>query len=755
MLAIAFILADLLLPVRPGIEYAPVVLARDGSVIHTFLTKDEQWRFDTKLDEITPELKQAIIYKEDKYFRYHPGINIFAIGRAAVNNIFYLKRTSGASTITMQVARMLQPKKRTYVNKGVEMLRALQLELHYSKDEILQMYLNLVPYGSNVQGVKAASIIYFNKLPNQLSLAEITALSIIPNRPNSLVLGRDNAAIVIQRNKWLKRFESDKLFASATIGDALDEPLNAYRHNAPDVAPQFAWRMRRQQPGVTQIRTTIDPMVQQKAYDLTYGYSQALRLHGIYNASVIVIDNRTMEVKAYIGSSDFGDKAHHGEVDGVKAIRSPGSTLKPLLYGMCMDMGIVTPKTTIADVPINIDGYIPENYDLQFRGNITTEEALKNSLNIPAVKLLHSAGVKSFTAKLTDAGFLSIWTKRNKLGLSMILGGCGVQLDELSALYASFANAGMYRPLRFTIDDSTGAKRQKATKILSPEASYMMTGILRELHRPDLPNLYEQAASVPKIAWKTGTSYGRKDAWSIGYNQRYTMGVWIGNFDGIGVAGLNGAGTATPLLFQLFNAIDRSASVEWKIKTEDLGYRLVCRETGKLPNDYCTSQVMDYYIPGTSSTERCAHQVPVWLSPDEGISYCTSCLPDAGYKTKSYPNIPAELAAWYDQSHTAYEKIPKHNPECGRVFDGRSPIITSLTNKLSYIIVDKESQQLQLKCNTANDVKQVYWYINDNFYASATPAEKKFFIPSTPRVKISCTDDKGRNTDIEIKVKFL
>jgi penicillin-binding protein 1C len=222
-----FLLADFAFPVNMDVEYTPLVKARDSSVLHTFLTRDGQWRFKTQLNEITPELEKAIVYKEDKYFRYHPGINVPAICRAGVNNLWYRKRTSGASTITMQVARMLHPKRRTYINKFLEMFRALQLELHYSKDEILQAYLNIIPYGSNIQGVKAASLLYFNKQPNQLSVAEITALSIIPNKPNSLVIGKDNAKIVLQRNEWLKRFRKDKVFSEVLIRDALDEPLNA------------------------------------------------------------------------------------------------------------------------------------------------------------------------------------------------------------------------------------------------------------------------------------------------------------------------------------------------------------------------------------------------------------------------------------------------------------------------------------------------------------------------------------------------
>ena len=762
-MALLFVLLDRLTPINTNVPFATIVEAKDGAVLHAYIARDQQWRIKTRLDEITPELRKAIVFKEDKHFYSHPGINPLAIGRAIINNIFHLKRTSGASTITMQVARLLDPKPRTYVNKGVEMFRATQLEVHYSKEEILQLYLNLVPYGSNIQGVKAAALLYFNKMPDQLSLAEITSLSIIPNRPNSMVMGKDNARIVKERNKWLVRFQAENVFPKSVINDALNEPLTAYRHSAPNGVPQFAQRMKSGYPGRLEIHTALDGKLQQKAETIVSNYVNQLKLHNINNAAVLVVDNKTHEVVCYVGSSDFSDRFHYGQVDGVRALRSPGSTLKPLLYGLSFDRGFVTPKTVMADVPINIKGYTPENYGRLFRGNVTVEFALSNSLNIPAVKLLDKEGVDSFESKLADGGVTSIWQKRDKLGLSIILGGCGVRLDELTALYTSFANDGRYSPLQFVLSDSavgavknkTAAPQIKGTQILSPSANYMLTRILCELHRPDLPNAFDEAQGIPRIAWKTGTSYGRKDAWSIGYNKRYTIGVWLGNFSGIGVPELSGASTATPLLFQLFNAIDYNAANDWLEPPADLSFRLVCSETGKVPNEFCHSQVMDYYIPGVSGNEKCDHLKEVWLSADEKYSYCTSCLPPNGYKTKLLANTSAELAAYYDAGHIAYPKLPPHNPACTRMFQGQPPQITSLTNGMTYLIADKGQQKLQLSCNAGSDVQKVYWYVNDQFYAETKAGEKIFFNAATPVIKISCTDDKGRNTNIQIKVRFI
>lgn len=755
-LFLLFLIADLIFPVKTKIEYAPLVRSRDSTVLYAFLTKDEQWRMFTTIDEITPELSKAIIFKEDKYFYRHPGINPAAVIRAAFHNLTQGRRTSGASTITMQVARMLYPKKRSYVNKLIEMFRALQLEFHFSKKEILQMYLNMVPYGSNIQGVKAAALLYFHKSPDQLSLAEITALSIIPNRPNFLVIGKNNDRITTLRNIWLNRFEEAGLFPAPTIADARQEPLTAYRTTAPRHAPQFALRMRRSFPDMQNILTTIDADIQQKVTELTAQYSHSLRLHQIYNAAVIVVDNRNREVLAYLGSADFFDRQHAGQVDGVRALRSPGSTLKPFLYGLAFDKGIATPRKMISDIPTDFNGYTPENYDLNFRGNISVGDALRQSLNIPAVKLLSRIGVGEFVRNMHTAGFDAVWQARQKMGLSMILGGCGVRLASMAALYAALANQGQYYALQWLMPLSDSARQQDSTvQILSPESAYMVTEILRELQRPDLPNANVSALNIPRIAWKTGTSYGRRDAWSIGYNQRYTIAVWLGNFSGQGAAELSGAATATPLLFQLFNAIDRHAGSNTIDAPPGLHSRYVCSMSGMIPSQHCTDLVMDTYIPGVSDNRPCQHLKTVYLSEDEQFSYCTSCLPATGYKTKLYPNIDPELAAFYDQRHIIYDKIPEHNPSCSRYFGGAAPQINSLTNDATYLITDKGKQQLQLSCAAAGDVTKVYWYVNDRFIGSGGSREKIMFLPEAGRIKISCTDDKGRSSSIYVTVKFI
>ena len=747
-----FLLLNKLFPLPDKIEYSTIVLDSKGTVIHAFLTHDQQWRMKTELNEISPTLKKTLIYKEDKYFYHHFGVNPFAMARALVMNVLHLKRTSGASTITMQVARMMEPKKRTYLNKVTEIFRAFQLEWKYSKSEILQLYFNMVPYGSNVQGVKSASILYFKKNPDHLSLAEITALSIIPNRPSSLRLGQNNDMIVKERNKWLKRFGSDKLFSSKQIEDALSEPLDAKRGEAPNLAPHLSAKLNKT-VHTDIIRTNLQMNMQLKLENMVSEYVKNLNSLDIRNAAVVVIDNKTHNVIAYIGSADFADKTDGGQVNGADAVRQPGSALKPLMYGLCFDNGVLTPKTVLTDVSININGYQPENYDRKFNGYVTVEHALENSLNIPAVKSLNELGTEKLITSLEQCNFRQIRKDAKKLGLSMILGGCGVTLEEMTGLYSTFANGGVY--VKPNLMQGTNKTKQDTMRILSASADFMITDILSRVTRPDLPAIWGSSMHLPKIAWKTGTSYGKRDAWSLGYNKNYTVGVWVGNFSALGVPELSGANIATPLLFRIFNTIDYNSTNEWYNMPKECGLRLVCSETGKVPNDFCTATVMDYFIPLVSPSTLCDNMKEVSISADEKISYCKNCVPEAGYKKKMYKIVPPDMQAYFDENRIAYEKIPPHNPACDKIFVEGAPTISFPKNGTEYYIDKKKPEPLQLNCTVTNEVKTVYWYVNNKFLKESDAHKKEFFTPEEGTVKISCTDDKGRNSNIWIKVKYV
>jgi penicillin-binding protein 1C len=422
-----------------------------------------------------------------------------------------------------------------------------------------------------------------------------------------------------------------------------------------------------------------------------------------------------------------------------------------LLYGLAFDKGIATPKNSILDVPINFDGYQPENFDQEFHGKVTYGYALANSLNIPAVKILDEIGAGSMIESLKKCQFKTITKKSKELGLSLILGGCGVSLEELTALFSAFGTEGNYSPLNYTSD----IKKLTKTRILSPEANYLVTSILAQITRPDLPNNFNYTYHLPKIAWKTGTSYGKKDAWSIGYNIDFTVGVWLGNFDGTGVPEISGANIATPLLFEIFNAMAYNQPDNWFKEPKTLKGRVVCLETGDLPNQFCNHFGTELYIPELSHNRKCDHLKQVFCDNTLKISFCTSCKPIEAVDTSWVPNMEPELLAYYQSKKIGYKKPFPHNPKCSRIFEEQSLKITFPVNKSTYFVNPTEKQKLTLTCQTSNEIEKVYWYANDRFLGQRKPSETILYDPQPGKNTIFCLDDKSHSNKIEIVVKLV
>lgn len=750
IIAISFLVLNHLYPLLVNVDYSTIITDKDDQLLHAYLSNDDKWRMKTELQEISPTLKKAIIYKEDKYFYKHFGVNPFAIIRALTNNVLKGKRTSGASTITMQVARLLHPKPRTYKNKLVEIFRATQLEIAYSKDEILQLYLNIVPYGGNIEGVKAAALIYCNKAPNHLSLAEITTLSIIPNRPTSLRPGKNDAYLMQERNKWLQRFKQDNLFQTTIIDDALEEVFLAHRYPIPKKAPHLARKLIKEQPKAHHIKSTLNTSFQTNIEDIVKNYSRKLNNYGIQNAAVLVVDNTSNEVLAYVGSADFYNDEDGGQVNGIEAIRSPGSTLKPLIYAMGFDAGIISPKLKVEDFPVDFSGYSPTNYSDTYSGMVTVEQALKLSLNVPAVQVLNSIGVSTLIEKLGKMEFEQITKDEQKLGLSLALGGCGVRLSELTAMYSAFANKGQYQSLKFLKDTAVS---NITTQIVSKPAAYLVTDVLQNLNRPDFNNNLGNIANLPNIAWKTGTSYGRKDAWSIGYNSTYTVGIWVGNFSGKGVPELTGADMATPLLFSVFQQIAKNNG-EWNFPPKELKHTWVCSETGHLSSEKCEHQILDFHLPLVTKQTTCKHLIDVVVNKDATISYCKHCAPNM-HLTKTYNNYSPAQIAFYESNNTPYQKIPPHNGNCERYYANESLKIISPKANVDYYFLKDDNNEILLQSHIAAGVEQVHWYINDSYFTSSNRSEATFFKPNTGKNKITCVDDKGRSSSLFIDVFYL
>ncbi|MBU3741929.1 MAG: penicillin-binding protein 1C [Candidatus Kapabacteria bacterium] len=738
---------DVAFPFRPAVQSGTLITDNDGKTLTAFLSPDEKWRFPMRIADVSPVLIKAVILKEDSRFRWHPGVDPLAILRAAIANVTQGRRASGASTITMQVARLLETRPRTLWSKLVEAVHAMQLELHYSKDEILEMYLWLVPYGGNVEGIRAASMLYLGTTPDKLSVAEATTLLIVPNRPTSLRLGGNATHLRRARNAWIDRLLEHDVIDRAAAAAARSEPVVLARTPTPRQAWHLSVRLAHRLTQRSEIRTTINGLQQQAIEALTKQHVNRLRMLGITNASVIVVENATRSVVAYVGSANPADVVSSGQVDGVQAVRSPGSTLKPFIYAAAVDRGLMTPRTMVEDVPINLDGYAPENFDRRFLGAMSMQQALATSRNVPAVTTLQRLGIDAFTDILGKARVSTITGRR--LGLSLALGGCGMRLDELTGLYAAFACGGTWKPLRWTVDGTV----HDSAQLMSAAAAYMISEVLTTPSRPDLPNGFDASANLPRIAWKTGTSYGRRDAWSIGYNRRYTVGVWVGNFDGSGNEHLTGSQSATPLLFDVFNTIDRSQDARWLKRPSSLDTRFVCAMSGLPPADSCTDQVVDAFIPRVSPATRCDHQREMYVNPDRSVSYCTMCLPATGWKRSMELNMPPPVLSYMRAQGLTLRTPPPHEPSCTRVFEGDMHITAPVDGK-TYVL--EKATETQLRCDVVapTDATMLYWFIDDVF-VTATPSGGSIFItPEAGRRTVECVDDRGRRARTTFTVKF-
>ncbi|MEM6265154.1 MAG: penicillin-binding protein 1C [Bacteroidota bacterium] len=746
-----FIVADLIFALPTPKSYSQVIYAADSTLQCAYLSSDDKWRLKTTLEDVNEDMVTAIIQKEDRFFYYHPGINPVAIIRALVGNLLSGQRTSGASTITMQVARLREPAPRTYAAKFREMFRAFQLEWHYSKAEILEMYLSYLPYGGNIEGVHAASYLFFDRPPHKLSLSQAVLLAVIPNRPNSLRLDRHPEMAKEARDKWLLRFKQEHIFSATTIQTALYEPVPSTRLRLTPKTPHLCQYLRQKYPERTEVYSSLRPDIQQRTGRLLQNHLRRVSAQGVSNGALLIIDNRSLEVVAYHGSGDFYDEESFGQVDGIHALRSPGSALKPFVYGLGFDLGLVTPASRLLDVPSTYQGFDPVNYDRTFRGQTTLRYALSHSLNIPVVRLGREMGLEPVLNHLERNGFSSLNDQRKRLGLSVVLGGCGVTLEELAHAYTVFARGGQLGKLTYTPKQEIAQERT----VSSEGAAYLVTNILSGIERPDLPKRYLEDSNLPKIAWKTGTSYGRRDAWSIGFSRRYTVGVWMGNFDGRGVPEMSGSSMAVPLMLDVFNSIDYQPKERGFPIPPGVQPRIVCAHSGMLPGPDCKHQQPDLFLAGISSLAECNRHRSVFIASDSSLSYCTGCLPDSGFIKAIYPDYEPELVLWFGQNAVAFEKIPPHNPLCKAHFSGTGPQILSPSPEVTYYLEKGRVQEILLQAAADPGVNKLYWYVNGRLLQEALPGEQVFFAPTGKSLHVVCLDDRGRKGEVTVEVAYF
>ena len=788
---------------------SPIVLDRNGEWLRAFLAADGMWRMPEVVTDssqsspyanvkrenikegVSPLLHQAMLTSEDRWFYYHWGINPVSIAAALYDNLTAGKVVRGGSTITMQLARLMEPKDRNVPNKLCEMFRALQLELTYSKSEILTFYFNMLPYGGNIVGTAAASQFYFNKPQHLISLGEAALLAAIPNSPERLRPDRFPENARKAREKVLNQLLIRQQISEQQWREALQEPIPTKRYPLPFKSPHLARmlvRGKRQSSEPTtdsRIYTTIDAKVQETALRILREYldtslADVVRHRLPSTGAVVVMDTQSRHVLAMVGSHDFFDREASGQINGTLAPRSPGSALKPFVYALAIEQGLVTPETLLFDVPVTYAGYEPVNYDGKYSGYVTTRQALARSLNVPAVNL--NARLENYTlhAFLKQAG-ISTLAPAKKYGLSMVLGGCEVNLLELTTLYAGLANMGAFAPYQLTLPQpinkqnrqgavpSDFAERKRVPKrLFCPGTSFIITEMLTTSQLPantvKNPEAFESTMNLPKIAWKTGTSYGHRDAWCIGYSPKLTIGVWLGNFDGKGLSMMSGTDAATPILFALFTALTGQDTHRWFTKPEQLKTRQVCTLSGAPVSPHCPTRKSDVYIPGISPVATCTMHKRVYIDETTGYSLCSHCrnlhktASQKRDKTIIFEEWPAEAATWLAKNGFAVPVLPEHNPLCNGAIAGTAPIILSPTKDTVYYIragVPLENQKIRLSASASNRTQELFWFLDGELIFKGNAGQQYWLTPIKGKHLLTCVDAEGRSVSLPLRISMI
>ena len=661
-------LADRLWPLPlPKDDLARVVLAEDGTPLWRFADANGVWRYPVSTDEVSAYYLDALLTYEDRWFFRHPGVNPLALGRAAWQNLTGGRVLSGGSTLSMQVARLLDPHERTLTGKVRQLWRTAQLEWHLSKDQILNLYLNRAPFGGTLQGVAAASWAYLGKSPQHLTHSEAALLAVLPQAPSRLRPDRHPARAQVARDKVLRRVAEYRVWPQTAVDEALQEPLLLAPRLEPSLAPLLARRLNRPHSPPL-IRTTLDANLQRRLEDLLLGWRARLPDHT--SAAIVVVETENMAVRAYLGSVDINDTRRFGHVDMISALRSPGSTLKPFLYGMAMDAGLIHSESLLQDVPRRYGDYRPGNFSMGFSGPVSASAALAMSLNLPAVQLLEAYGPKRFAADMRNGGVPLSLPALAEPNLALILGGAGSRLEDLVSGYSALARDGKSANVRLQPSDELHERR-----LLSPGSAWVIRRILSGQARPDRDPRAE-LVQRPLLAWKTGTSYGFRDALAIGVGPRYLIGVWIGRPDGTPVPGQFGLASAAPLMLQVHDVLSNRDSQRGIVAPVqavpgNVGVAAICWPLGQPLNKSdpnCRRQRFAWTLDHTTPPTLLAADQPlgvglretIWVNA-QGLRVGAQC---PGAQEQDVALWPAPLEPWLPRVERREARLPKASTQC-------------------------------------------------------------------------------------------
>jgi penicillin-binding protein 1C len=743
------------------------VVDRRGALLRMTLSGDEKYRLFTPLQDIPASAVEAVLMHEDRYFYFHPGVNPWSLAKAGVSTYLRGSRRIGGSTLTMQLARMTSTRgSKTITGKIHQVFRALYLEALYSKDEILEAYLNLLSYGGNIEGIGTASEIYFRKNASQMTLPEVLTLAVIPQNPN-VRKTRGSGVLKESRSRlaasWLKVHPEDKIALSS-----LDVTLESKSmKELPFKAPHFVERVLSQSQGpefsrISKIETSLDSSLQRLVELKVDAYVRAKSAIGIKNATVMVVDTRSMEVVAHVGSANYFDSTIQGQVNGAQAQRSPGSTLKPFVYGLAIDQGLIHPLTLMKDTPMSFGGFDPENFDRKFAGPLSATEALISSRNVPAVYLTSQLEKPSLYQFLKATGAV-LRHEPKYYGLALSLGGAELSMEEIIRMYAMLANKGELKSLKWSHAVNETAPAPAGRKLLSSEASFLVLDMLRQNPREDQRFVDGLLRDSRPVAWKTGTSHGFRDAWTFGLIGPYAVGVWLGNFNGDENPSLIGREMAAPLFFNLVDGLKSQASVEtaW-LSTRDLNLKKVkvCTVSGLFPNAHCKHGTDTWFIPGKSPIAKCNVHREIKVDAASGLRLCE----ENGriFKRETFEFWPSDLLMVFKTAGIPRKTPPSYVAGCEKSAtesQGVKPTITSPRKDVSYTYRVEETRdvasedRIPFAAVADGDAHVLHWFVGAE-YVGKTSADKPFLWKAKVGHHIvRVVDDLGRSDSRAIDVK--
>ncbi|WP_430933522.1 penicillin-binding protein 1C [Saccharicrinis sp. 156] len=737
------------------VDYSTVIYAQNKELLGAHIAADGQWRFPQG-DSVPEKFATGLLMFEDEHFYKHPGVNPFSIARALQQNISEGKVVSGGSTITMQVIRMATQRNRTVWNKGIEIIQALRLELSHSKKEILHLYATHAPFGGNVVGLEAAAWRYFQRPPNQLSWAESAMLAVLPNAPGLIHPGKNRTLLLRKRNLLLKKLRERGKLDSMTYQLALEEPIPAHPYALPQLAPHLLDYCRKREEGIT-YHLTLNHTIQKRTNQTVNIHHRKLRLNEIHNAAAIVVEVKTGKVLAYCGNTTPVKKPfHQNHVDIIQASRSTGSILKPFLYAASLQDGILLPKQLIPDIPTYYKSFAPKNYNRTYSGAVRANEALSRSLNVPAVRMLKGYGTARFCDMLQKTGLSTIKSTPDHYGLSLILGGAEANLFELSGAYASMArnllnyseNHNLYytnafqKPILFENEELEQGTLSEFCQVYGASATYQTFAALTGVARPDEEAGWQMFSSSRKIAWKTGTSFGYRDAWAIGITPEYIVGVWVGNATGEGRPGIVGGTTAGPILFDIYRHLPKTT---WfQPPYDDMVKTAICKTSGYKAGPNCNIDSM--YIPSQGNKgELCPYHHLIHLDETQRYRVQSDCYPTSKMRHEKWFILPPVMEWYYRKYHPLYKRMPPMHPGCpplqAKVMEFIYP---QNTNKLYLPIgIDGQTQAVVLKVAHRNSTATIFWHLDNEYIGETNFVHQMAIQPNIGKHQITLMDEEG------------